>query len=71
MNKKSVWAVVAGVLVLLVVTTLVDMALHAANVFPPMDQPINTRSPSLRAPIASASPSVLPGSQPGSRPISP
>ena len=26
---------------IIVVTTMVDMALHAAGVFPPMDQPIN------------------------------
>jgi len=40
---KSVWAVIAGVLVIIVVTTLVDLALHAAHVFPPMDQPITDR----------------------------
>lgn len=41
MNKKSIWAVVAGVLVIIVVTTLVDIVLHMAGVFPPMNQPIN------------------------------
>ena len=41
MNLKSLWAVIAGVLVVIVVTTLIDVALHAADVFPPMDQPIN------------------------------
>lgn len=41
MNGRSIWAVVAGVLVIIVVTTLVDIVLHAARVFPPMDQPIN------------------------------
>lgn len=41
MNGKSIWAVVAGVLVIIVVTTLVDIVLHAIGVFPPMDQPIN------------------------------
>ncbi len=41
MNRKSVWAVVAGVLVIIAVTTLVDIVLHAAGVFPPMGQPIN------------------------------
>ena len=41
MKKKSIWAVVAGVLVIIVVTTLVDIVLHATGVFPPMDQPIN------------------------------
>jgi len=39
--KKSIWAVFAGVLVIVVVTTLVDIAMHAIGVFPPMDQPIN------------------------------
>jgi hypothetical protein len=37
---RSVWAVVAGVLFIIVVTTLVDLVLHAAGVFPPMDQPL-------------------------------
>ena len=41
MNLKSLWAVIAGVLVVIVVTTLIDIALHAAGVFPPMDQPID------------------------------
>jgi hypothetical protein len=41
MNKRSIWAVVAGVLVILGVTTLVDIVLHVAGVFPPMNQPIN------------------------------
>jgi len=41
MNKKSIWAVAAGVLFIVIVTTLVDIVLHATGVFPPMDQPIN------------------------------
>src|SRR5437867_4264462 len=41
MKKKSIWAVVAGVLVIIVVTTLVDIVLHVGGVFPPIDQPIN------------------------------
>ena len=41
MNKRSIWAVVAGVLVIIVVTTLVDIVLHLLGVFPPLDQPIN------------------------------
>ena len=41
MNKKSVWAVAAGVLFILIVTTLVDALLHIAGVFPPVEQPIN------------------------------
>jgi RsiW-degrading membrane proteinase PrsW (M82 family) len=41
MNWKTIWAVVAGVLFIIVVTTLVDIVLHAIRVFPPMNQPIN------------------------------
>ena len=41
MTKAGVWAVVAGVLVVIVVTTLVDVVLHAVAVFPPVGQPIN------------------------------
>jgi hypothetical protein len=40
MTKRSVWAVVAGVLVIIVVTTLVDVVMHVTGVFPSMDQPI-------------------------------
>ena len=40
MNLKSLWAIFAGILVVIVVTTLVDVALHLAQVYPPMDQPI-------------------------------
>ena len=43
MNKRSTWAVVAGVIFIIVVTTLVDTALHFAGVFPPMDKPIDDR----------------------------
>jgi len=41
MNTRSIWAVVAGVLVTLVVTTVVDMLLHVLGVFPVMGQPLN------------------------------
>jgi len=41
MNKESIWAVIAGVPVIIVVTTLVDIVLHAVGVFPPMNQPIS------------------------------
>ncbi|HEX9427559.1 MAG TPA: hypothetical protein VGA64_07210 [Candidatus Polarisedimenticolia bacterium] len=41
MNKRSLWAVVAGVLVIMVVTTFVDIVLHSAGVFPPMTRPID------------------------------
>jgi hypothetical protein len=40
MNGKSVWAVVAGVLFIVVVTTLVDMVLHQVRVFPDMKVPL-------------------------------
>ena len=40
MNGKSIWAVVAGVLVIIGVTTLVDIVMHVMGFFPPMDQPI-------------------------------
>ena len=43
MNKRSVWAVVAGVLVIIGVTTLVDIVLHLVGVFPPMNQPLDDR----------------------------
>ena len=39
-TKKSIGAVVAGVVTIIVATTAVDIALHAAGVFPPMDQPL-------------------------------
>jgi hypothetical protein len=44
MNKtilKSAGAVIAGVLTIIIVTTLVDIGLHLAKVYPPMDQPID------------------------------
>lgn len=41
MKRKSIWAVVAGVAFIIVVTTLVDIVLHMAGVFPPIGQPIN------------------------------
>ena len=41
MNWKSIRAVGAGVLAIIIGTTLVDIVLHGAGVFPPMDQPIN------------------------------
>ncbi len=37
---KSILAVVAGVIFIVVVTSLVDYGLHVAGVFPPMEQPI-------------------------------
>lgn len=41
MNRRSIWAVLAGVLAVVVLTTLVDIALHVAGVFPPSGQPID------------------------------
>ena len=41
MNKQSIWAVVAGAAVAIVATTLVDVVLHIAHVFPPINDPIN------------------------------
>jgi hypothetical protein len=41
MNSKSIWAIVAGVLFIIVVTTLVDGVLHLIRVYPPMDQPLS------------------------------
>src|SRR5262245_49169076 len=42
-TKKSILAVVAGLLVIIVVTTLVDVLLHAVGVFPHVDVPIDDR----------------------------
>ena len=39
MNKKSIWAVVAGVLVI-VVTTLVDIVLHATGIQSQLAKPL-------------------------------
>ena len=41
MNLKSVWAVFAGVLFIILVTTIVDVVLHIAGVFPPMGEAMN------------------------------
>lgn len=41
MSGKSIWAVVAGILFAVILTTLVDIAFHAAGVFPPMPQPLD------------------------------
>lgn len=41
MNKASIWAVVAGLIVILAATTLVDIVLHVVRVYPPMNQPLN------------------------------
>lgn len=41
MNRKSIWAVAAGVLFIIVVTTLADTALRAAGILPPASQPLS------------------------------
>jgi hypothetical protein len=38
---RSFWAVAAGVLVIIVVTTLVDTVLHATSIYPPVGKPMN------------------------------
>jgi uncharacterized membrane protein len=43
MSGKSVWAVAAGVIIIIVVSTLVDIVLHVTGVFPPMNQPIDDK----------------------------
>jgi hypothetical protein len=43
MSWRSVWAVVAGVLFIIGLTTVVDIVLHITGVFPPMNQPIDDR----------------------------
>ena len=43
MVSRSIWAVVAGVLFIIVVTTLVYIVLHVTKVFPPIHQPIDDR----------------------------
>jgi hypothetical protein len=40
-TKKGVWAVIAGLLVIIIVTTVVDFLLHAVHVYPLGNQPIN------------------------------
>ena len=41
MRKRSILAVVVGVVFIIVVTTLVDIALHLTGIYPPMNQPLN------------------------------
>jgi len=42
--KRSVWAVVAGVLFVVGVTTGVDIVLHAASILPPSSEPLDHAS---------------------------
>ena len=41
MKARSICAVVAGAATAIVVTTVIDVALHAARVYPSMDQPLD------------------------------
>ena len=41
LNRKSVLALLVGVVFIIVVTTLVDIAMHLADVYPPMGRPLN------------------------------
>ena len=41
MNKQTIWSIVAGVIFIIVATTLVDIVLHKTGVFPPMNEPLN------------------------------
>ena len=43
MTKRSIWALIAGILVIIVVTTLVDILLHVVGVYPPMGEPLDDR----------------------------
>jgi len=43
MSGKSIWAIAAGVIFIVVVSTLVDVVFHATGVYPPWDQPIDDR----------------------------
>lgn len=40
MTLKGLWAILAGVLIVIVVTTLADILLHVAGVYPPLGQPL-------------------------------
>jgi hypothetical protein len=55
---KSVWSVLAGVLFTIVVTTLVDIALHLLSIYPPKGQPLTDAMAALatayRIPISIA-----------------
>ena len=42
-TKQSIWSVGAGILFVIVVTTLVDILLHAVQVFPPLGEPMDDR----------------------------
>lgn len=41
--KKSILAVIAGIVFIVVVTTLVDIALHMIGIYPPLGEPMDDR----------------------------
>ena len=43
MSGKSIWAIAAGVIFIVVVSTLADAVLHAVGVYPSSDQPIDDK----------------------------
>ena len=43
MSGKSIWAIAAGVIFIVVVSTLADAVFHAIGVYPPWDQPIDDK----------------------------
>ncbi len=40
MDKRSIWAIVAGVLFIIIVTTIVDVLLHLIGVYPGWEVPL-------------------------------
>jgi len=43
MSGKSIWAIAAGVIFIVVVSTLADAVFHAIGVYPPWNQPIDDK----------------------------
>jgi hypothetical protein len=43
MNKKSIFALVAGVVFVIVVTTIIDIVLHFVGYYPPLGLPMDDR----------------------------
>jgi hypothetical protein len=42
-SKKSIWALVAGVLFVIVLTTIIDIVLHFVGFYPPIGLPMDDR----------------------------
>jgi hypothetical protein len=42
-SKKSIWALVAGVLFVIVLTTIIDIVLHLVGFYPPIGLPMDDR----------------------------